>query len=158
MANTYSQIYLHFVFCPKNRNALISKSLKPQLEKYITEVVQNNKHKMLQINCQIDHIHFAIGYNVNQLISDLIENIKTSTNNWIKENKLSKYKFEWQKGYGVFSNSHSQLNSVINYIMNQDLQHKKSSFKDEYLEMLNKYNIAFENKYVFDFFENLDEE
>jgi len=151
MANTYSQAYFHLVFSPKNREALISKSWKNELEKYITGIVQNNKHKLLAINAMPDHIHIFIGYNMNQLIPDLVENIKTSSNAWIKHNKLSKYKFDWQKGYGAFTHSHSQIDKVVNYILNQEKHHKKSSFREEYLKILKKNNIEFNNKYVFDF-------
>jgi putative transposase len=151
LANTFSQVYLHFVFCPKNRQALITKELKPQLEMYITAVVQNAKHKMLAIYCMPDHIHFFIGYNGNQLIPTLVEDIKTSTNKWIKENKLSKYKFDWQRGYGVFSYGHSQVDVVVKYINNQEKHHTKATFKDEYLQILDKFNVNFDEKYVFDF-------
>jgi putative transposase len=136
MANTYSKIYLHFVFSPKNRQALISKEMKPELEKYISTIVQNHKHKMLAIACMPDHIHFFINYDVNQLIPKLVEEVKTSTNLWIQAKKLCPYKFDWQKGYGVFSNSESQIDGVIKYIMNQEQHHKKKKFREEYLDLL----------------------
>jgi putative transposase len=107
MANTYTQCYFHLVFAVKNRDALIKKEWKGELEKYITGIVQNHRHKMLAISAMPDHIHILIGYNVNQLIPDLVEEIKTSTNSWIKGKKYSKYKFEWQKGYGAFTHSHT---------------------------------------------------
>jgi len=97
MANTYTQLYIHLVFAVKNRNALIKKAWKNDIEKYITGIIQNHKHKLLAIGTMPNHIHIFIGYNVNQLIPDLVENIKTSSNEWIKTNKLSKFKFEWQK-------------------------------------------------------------
>jgi len=84
------------------------------------------------------HIHIFIGYNLNHSIPDLVEEIKTSSNKWIKDNKLTKYKFEWQKGYGAFTHSHSQLDMVIKYVLNQEQHHKKKTFKDEYLEILKK--------------------
>jgi REP element-mobilizing transposase RayT len=93
---------MHLVFSPKNREALIDRKWKDGLEKYITGIVQNKKHKLLAISAMKDHIHILIGYNVNELIPDLVEDIKTSTNKFINENKLSPFKFEWQKGYGVF--------------------------------------------------------
>jgi REP element-mobilizing transposase RayT len=157
MANTYTQFYVHIVFTPKNRNALIKKAWKNELEKYITGIVQNNGHKMLAIECMPDHIHIFIGYNVNQLIPDLVEKIKTSSNAWIKENKLSKFKFEWQKGYGAFTHSRSQLDIVVNYILNQDEHHSKKTFKEEYLEILNKNDVKFQDEYLFDFFEEGNE-
>ncbi len=155
MANTYTQLYIHLVFSPKNREALIKKDWKVDLEKYITGIIQNHRHKLLAIGSMPDHIHIFIGYNINQLIPDLVENIKTSSNAWIKENRLSKFKFEWQKGYGAFSHSRSQLDSVVQYILNQEEHHKKKSFKEEYLEMLRKNDIDFKEEYVFEFFDDI---
>ena len=88
------------------------------------------------------------------MIPDLVENIKTSSNEWIKTNKLAKFKFEWQKGYGAFSHSSSQLDTVVKYVLNQEDHHKKKSFKEEYLEMLRKNEIEFKNEYVFEFFDH----
>jgi putative transposase len=153
MANTYSQIYIHLVFSPKNRRALIKKEWKDELEKYITGIVQNNKHKLLAVGAMPDHIHIFIGYYLSQTIPDLVENIKTSSNNWIKERNLSKFKFDWQKGYGAFSHSHSQIDTVVKYIRNQEKHHRKLTFREEYLEMLIKNNIDYQEIYAFDFFE-----
>jgi putative transposase len=152
MANTYTQCYFHLVFAVKNRDALIRKEWKVELEKYITGIVQNHRHKLLAIYSMPEHIHIFIGYNVNHLIPDLVEEIKTSTNYWIRENRLSKYRFEWQKGYGAFTYSHSQIDNVINYILTQEDHHKKKKFKDEYIEMLEKNSIDFNQEYLFDFF------
>ena len=150
MANTYTQMYVHLVFAPKNRKALIGKGWKNDLEKYITGIVQNHKHKMLAIGAMPDHIHIFIGYNVNHLIPDLVEEIKTSSNIWIKKNKLTKLHFEWQKGYGAFSHSRLQLDTVVKYVLNQESHHKKKSFREEYLEILRKDEIEFKNEYFFD--------
>ncbi len=133
MANTYTQSYFHLVFAVKNRGALIKNEWKNDLEKYITGIVQNHKHKMLAIGSMPDHIHIFIGYNVNHLIPDLVEEIKTSSNAWIKYNKLSKYSFQWQRGYSSFTHSHSQIDAVVKYVFNQETHHKKQTFKEEYL-------------------------
>jgi len=117
MANTYTQCYFHLVFAVKNRDALVRKEWKGELEKYITGIVQNHRHKMLAVGAMPDHIHILIGYNVNQLIPDLVEEIKTSSNSWIKGEKLSRFKFEWQKGYGAFTHSRSQIDTVAKYIL-----------------------------------------
>nr|MDA3881739.1 IS200/IS605 family transposase [Bacteroidales bacterium] len=140
------------VFSPKNRDVLIGKSWKNELEKYITGIVTNNKHKLLAIGTMPDHIHIFIGYNMNQLIPDLVENIKTSSNAWIRKNRLSKYKFEWQKGYGAFTHSHSQIEAVANYVLNQEKHHRKKSFREEYLEILQRNDVEYNDKYLFDFF------
>ena len=156
MANTYTQCYVHLIFSPKNRQALISKVWKLEFEKYITGIIQNRKHKLLAIGAMPDHIHILIGYNLNELIPNLVEEIKTSSTAWIKDKRLSTYKFEWQHGYGAFTHSRMQIDTVVNYILNQEQHHKKKSFKDEYLEMLIKNGVEFKEEYLFDFFQNID--
>jgi putative transposase len=155
MANTYTQMYVHLVFSPKHRQALIKKEWKDDLERYITGIVQMHKHKMLAIGSMPDHIHIFFNYNVNQLIPELVEQIKTSSNTWVRENKLSKFKFEWQKGYGAFSYSLSQLDQVINYVRNQEKHHERVSFKTEYLDLLKKFQIDFKEEYVFEFIDGV---
>ncbi|MBV5349379.1 transposase [bacterium] len=153
MADTFTQCYFHLVFAVKNREALIKKAWKNELEMYITGLVKNQKHKLLAINSMPDHIF--IGYNVNQLIPNLIEEIKTSSNSWIKKENLSKFRFEWQKGYGAFTHSHSQIDAVVKYILNQEARHQKKSFREEYLEILKKNEIEFKDEYVFAFFDDV---
>ena len=155
MANTYTQLYIHLVFSPKNRDSLIKKAWKEDLEKYITGIVQKQNHKLLAIGSMPDHIHTFIGYNVNQTIPDLVENIKTSSNAWVKEQKLSKFQFEWQRGYGAFSHSKSQIDTVCQYILNQETHHAKKTFKEEYLEILQKNDVEYKEEYLFDFFEDI---
>jgi len=157
MANTYTQYYFHLVFAVKNRNALIKREWKNEMERYITGIVQNHRHKMLAIGSMPDHIHILIGYNVNHLIPDLVEEIKTSTNKWIKDRKLSEFRFGWQKGYGAFPHSHSQIDNVVKYILSQEEHHRKKSFHDEYVEMLENFEIAFEQEYLFEFFDDISE-
>jgi putative transposase len=157
MANTYTQCYFHVVFVVKNRDAIIRKEWKKEMEMYITGIIQTYRHKMLAIGSMADHLHFLIGYNVNRLIPDLVEEIKTSTNSWIKRERLSKFKFEWQKGYGAFTHSHSQIDNVIKYILSQEEHHKKRSFKDEYLEMLEKNDVVFNQDYLFEFYNDIYE-
>ncbi len=153
MANTYIQAYFHLVFSIRNRNVLIRSDWKTELEKYITGIIQNHNHKLLAIHAMPDHTHILIGYNVNQLIPDLVEKIKTSSNAWIKKERKTQYRFEWQKGYGAFTHSHVQIDTVIKCINNQSNHHKKKSFKEEYLEMLRKNEILFKDEYVFEFFD-----
>ncbi len=153
MANTYTQCYVHVVFAPKNREALIKKEWKDDLEKYITGIVQNNSHKLLAIYAMENHVHILIGYNVNQLIPKLVEEIKTSSNAWVNQNRFSKFKFEWQLGYGAFTHSKSQIDSVVKYILNQENHHKKKSLREEYLEILAKNDINYNEAYLFDFFD-----
>lgn len=154
MANTYTNCYFHLVFAVKNRQALIMKNWKDDLEKYLTSIIQSHKHKLLAIGSMPDHVHIFIGYNVNQLIPDLVEDLKTSSNTWVKQQGFTKFKFDWQKGYGAFTHSRSQINQVINYIMNQEKHHHKKSFKEEYKEILVKNGIEYKDEYLFDFFES----
>ena len=154
MAGTYRQCYFHLVFAVQNREAQIKKDWKNELEMYISGIVQNRKHKLLAICAMPDHIHIFIGYNPVDLIPDLVEEIKTSTNAWIKQQKFTKSKFSWQKGYGAFTHSHAQLGTVVNYIANQENHHRKKTFREEYIEFLVKNNIKFDEKYLFDFFED----
>jgi len=156
MANTYTQFYVQLVFTPKNRDALIQKIWKDELEKYITGIVQNYGHKILAIKSMPDHIHIFIGYNVNQLIPILVEQIKTSTNEWIKKNNFSRFRFEWQKGYGAFTYSRSQMDTVVNYVMKQEEHHKKKSFREEYLQLLQDFDILYKDEYLFDFFDDVE--
>ena len=157
MANTYIQCYFHLVFAVKNRDALIRKKWKDELEMYITGIVQNHRHKMLAIGAMSDHIHIFLGYNVNQLLPDLVEEIKTSSNLFIKEKRLSEFKFEWQKGYGAFTHSHSQMDPVAKYVLSQEEHHKKKPFKEEYLEILEKNYVEFDQEYLFEFFSDVYE-
>jgi putative transposase len=157
MANTYTQSYFHLVFAVRNRNALIKKEWENEMEKYITGIAQNHRHKMLAVGSMPDHIHILIGYNLNKLIPDLVEEIKTSTNAWIKEKRLSKFKFDWQKGYGAFTHSRSEIDHVVKYILSQKEHHKKRSFKEEYLEMLENNEVIFSNEYLFEFFNDIND-
>ena len=156
MANTYVQAYFHLVFAVQHRQALIQKVWKDELEKYITKIVQRNGHKLIAIGSMPDHIHIFTGYKLTQTIPDLVEEIKTSTNHWIRERKLSKFKFDWQKGYGAFTHSHFQIATVSTYVFEQETHHRKKSFREEYLEMLYKFEIDYKEEYVFEFFEGVN--
>ncbi len=152
MAGTFSQIYIQIVFAVKNRDSLITSHWEEELYKYITGIVTHKEQKMLAINGMPDHIHFLIGMRPSCCLSDLIREIKKSSNDFIKEKKFTSFKFEWQSGYGAFSYSHSNLNNVINYIMNQKEHHKNKTFKEEYIEFLQKFEIEHDEKYLFDWF------
>jgi len=150
MADTYSQIYIQTVFAVQNRNALIQPNWEEELFKYITGIVQNKGQKMLCINGTSNHIHFFIGMKPTCCLSDLIREIKKSSNAFIKEKKFTPYNFQWQEGFGAFSYGHSQLSNVIHYIQNQKEHHKKQTFKDEYLEFLKAFEIETKNEYLFE--------
>ncbi len=152
MADTFVKAYFHLVFAVKNRQALIQKSWKQYLEKYITGIVQANGHKLIAIGSMPDHVHILIGYNTNQTIPKLVEQIKTSSNHWIKKNNFTQFNFKWQKGYGAFTYSHSQLDTVVRYVLNQESHHRIKTFREEYLELLHKFQIDYNDAYLFDFF------
>jgi len=149
--STYSQIYIQIIFAVKGRDSLIHPEWEEQLYKYITGIVQNKEQKMLAINGVANHIHFFIGMRPSCCLSDLVREIKKSTNVFINERNLTKFNFSWQTGFGAFSYSHSQFDNVIAYIINQKEHHKKKTFKEEYHEFLNQFNITYNDQYLFDF-------
>ena len=149
MANTYTQLYIQFVFAVKHREALIDAKWKGGLHQYITGIFQSNKHKMIQINSVADHIHIFVGIKPDQCISSLIQNVKTESSKWINDQKLTPKKFEWQRGVGAFSYSHKDIKNVINYIINQEAHHSKTAFLDEYREYLNQWDVEWDEKYIF---------
>lgn len=149
MANTYTQLHIHFVFAIKYRAAVILPDWEERLHKYVTGIVQNNGHKMLAINSASDHIHLFIGLNPKQSISDLMRLVKGDSSEFINLHKLTQRKFQWQEGYGAFSNSHSQIDGVVKYIMNQKEHHRRKTFREEYLGMLKDWGIVHDEKYIF---------
>lgn len=153
MAGTFSQIYIQIVFAVQNRESVIHSSWEEELYKYISGIVRNKEQKMLAINGMPDHIHFFIGMKPSCCLSNLIREVKKSSNDFITEKKFSKYKFNWQEGYGAFSYSHSQIDSVVKYIMNQKEHHRKLTFREEYLDFLKKFEIEFKEDYLFKWIE-----
>ncbi len=151
MPNTYTQLYIQFVFAVKHRQALINTSWKNGLFKYITGIVQNKGSKMLAINGMADHIHVFIGYKPSISIPDLVKDIKLATNDWINKNHLTNQKFAWQEGYGAFSYSRTQIKNVCDYIENQEQHHSKQTFKEEYVSFLKNFEIEYDDKYLFEF-------
>ena len=149
MANTYIQIHLQFVFAVQNRISLIHPSWKNELYKYITTIVQNDGHKLLIINDMPDHIHILIGMRPTQSVSDLMKEVKGDSSYWINQKHFVQGKFSWQEGYGAFSYSKGQVPTVIDYIKNQEEHHKKKTFREEYLDMLKKYEVEFDEQYIF---------
>ncbi len=151
MADTFTQIYIQVIFTPAYREALISKHWEEELYKYMTGIIQGEGHKLIAINGPKDHIHIFIGMKPHQSLSDLVRIIKTHSTNWINERKLVKGKFAWQQGYGGFSYGHSQIDDVAKYVMNQKEHHKTSTFKEEYLLLLKKFDVEFKDEYLFEF-------
>ena len=150
LANTYSQIYVHIVFAVKGRQNLISAEIREELHKYITGIVTNRDQKLLSVFCMPDHTHILIGLKPSISISDLVRDIKAGSSKFINDKKLIKGKFSWQEGFGVFSYSRSQIDTVIKYIQTQEKHHRKKTFKEEYLEFLEKFKVEYDEKYLFE--------
>jgi REP element-mobilizing transposase RayT len=131
--------------------SLIKPELKENLHKYITGIITNQSHKLISINGMPDHLHILIGLRPSMALADLVRDIKADSSTYINKNRWVRGKFSWQEGYGAFSYGHSQLDTIIRYIQNQEKHHRRRSFKEEYLAWLKKYEIPFEEKYVFEF-------
>jgi len=153
MSGTYSQIYIQVVFAVKGRENLIQKKWKDELNKYIAGIVKNKEQKPIIINGMPDHIHAFIGLRPSMKISDLVRDIKNNSSNFVNKKKWVKGKFCWQEGYGVFSYSHSQVETIYNYILNQEEHHRKKTFQEEYIDFLKKFNLEYDEKYLFDWLE-----
>ena len=153
MPNTYTQLYIQYVFAVLHRDAMVKESFREELQKYITGIAKNNGHKMLAIYSMPDHTHILLGLNPNQSISSLANDLKSKSSKWINSRRLSKHKFNWQEGYGAFSYDKNRIHSVGNYINNQEIHHKKKTFKEEYLDLLKEFDVEFEQQYLFEFFD-----
>ncbi|MDR0547786.1 MAG: IS200/IS605 family transposase [Dysgonamonadaceae bacterium] len=151
MAGTFSQMHIQLVFAVKNhQSSFIKKEHKDEIEKYITGIITNNRCKLLAIYCNPNHAHILIGSRPNVLLSDLVRKIKACSSKFIHE-KFDKNKhFAWQEGYGVFTYSRSQVDTVIKYILNQEEHHRRRTFRDEYIDMLEKSRIDFDEKFLFE--------
>ena len=152
MPGTFSQIYIQLVFAVKGRENLIANNWKMELNKYIAGIIKGKDQKPIIVNGMPDHIHAFIGIRPAMAISDLIRDIKNNSSNFINDHKLVKGKFAWQDGYGAFSYSHSHIDKVYNYILNQEEHHKKKTFRQEYLSFLKAFDIAFDKKYLFEWY------
>ena len=154
MANTYTQIYIQIVFAVKGRQNLVLKKNREELHKFITGIVTNRGQKLFAIFAMPDHIHILVSIGPTILISDLVRDIKAGSSKFINEKNWLKGKFNWQEGYGAFSYSKSGVDSVVKYILNQEEHHKKKQFKEEYLALLEKFEIEYDSKYLFDWIED----
>ena len=154
MPNTYTQIYIQLVFATKGREIKIRPEFRDEIEKYITGIFTNKEQKIIAIYLNPDHIHIFFSYkNLKIGIPDLVKVVKTESTNFINAKKMVQGKFYWQEGYGAFSYAKSQKEAVTKYILNQEEHHKKRNFKDEYLDLLNKFEIDFKDEYLFEFYD-----
>ena len=154
MANTYTQIYLHVVFAVEGRQNLIAPEHNDELQKYITGIVTAQRQKLIAINNMPDHLHLLVGLRPDVALSDLVRDVKADSSKFINEKRWVMGRFSWQEGFGAFSHARSQLGAVIRYIQNQQKHHAKKSFLDEYLELLEKFGVEYDQKYIFKTDEN----
>jgi REP element-mobilizing transposase RayT len=153
MANTYTQLYIQFVFSVKGRQNLVKESFREELEKVICGIITNHNCKTYAIYCNPDHTHIFIGMHPNISPSKLMEQVKSGSSKWINEKKIVKGQFNWQKGFGAFSYSKSHIDRVVKYVLNQPQHHKKQSFREEYLSLLKKFEVDYDVRYVFEWYD-----
>jgi REP element-mobilizing transposase RayT len=153
MPGTFSQIYIQIVFAVKGRQNLIQNAWKNDLHKYISGIIKGKDQKPIIVNGMPDHIHAFVGLKPVMTISDLVRDIKNNSSNYVNDRKLVKGKFSWQEGYGAFSYAHSQIETVYNYILNQERHHRKKTFREEYLAFLNKFEVDYDHKYLFEWYD-----
>jgi REP element-mobilizing transposase RayT len=149
MANTYVQLYVHYVFAVQNRIGLIQNKWEDDLYKYMNGIIVQQNHKLLCIGGMSDHIHALVSMNPKQSPSDLMFHIKRSSSLWINENRLVMGNFSWQEGFGAFSYGKSQIPDIAKYIETQEIHHKKHTFMEEYLQFLKLFEIEYDERYVF---------
>ncbi|MRT92807.1 IS200/IS605 family transposase [Ancylomarina sp. 16SWW S1-10-2] len=150
MPGTFSQVYIQIVFAVRGRENLISKTWKTELHKYISGIITNKGQKPIIVGGMPDHIHVFVGLKPTMPISDLVRDIKNNSSNFINSKKFVKGKFSWQEGFGAFSYGHSQIDQVYNYILNQEQHHHKTTFKEEYLQFLKRFDVDYDEKYLFE--------
>ena len=149
MANTYTQIHIHALFSVQNRNCIIQPAWKEELYRYLTGIIQNNGHKLLAINGLPDHIHLLFGIRPTQSLSNLMQDLKGDSSKWINNKGFIGSRFSWQEGFGAFSYNRSMINSAIDYIKDQELHHRKKTFLEEYHEFLERFEVDFDERYLF---------
>jgi REP-associated tyrosine transposase len=153
MPGTFSQVYIQIVFAVKGRENLIHNSWRTDLHKYISGIIKGKNQKPIIVNGMADHIHTFVGLRPAMAISDLARDIKNNSSNFINDQKFVKGKFSWQEGYSAFSYSHSDIGKVYDYILNQEKHHEKKTFKEEYLDFLKKFEVDYNEKYLFEWYD-----
>lgn len=154
MTGTFFQVYIQIVFALKGRTNLIHKDWKDDLHKYISGIIKGKAQKAIIVNGMPDHIHAFVGLRPSMSISDLVRDVKNNSSNFVNDHKFLKGKFSWQEGYGAFSYSHSYIGKAYDYILNQEQHQKKKTFRQEYLDFLKKFEIEFDEKYLFEWYDD----
>ena len=150
MPNTYSQLFVQIVFAVKGRENLISEKIRQRIEKYISGIIHNKGHKLYAIYAMPDHLHMFISMRPDMSVSDLVRITKSETSKFINDNRLIQGKFAWQEGFGAFSYSDSQVDTVVNYVLHQPEHHQQKSFREEYITFLERFRIDYNEKYLFE--------
>lgn len=143
-------LYVHFVIAVKYKEAVIAEQWENQLHKYIAGAMRKNRHKLLAINTLPDHLHLFAALSIGQSVSDLMQLVMDGSSAFINNEGFTKREFFWQEGYGAFSHSHSEVDSVVKYILNQKDYHKNTTFREEYIGILESYDVEYDEKYIFD--------
>lgn len=150
MSDTFSQIYIQAVFAVKGRENFLKEPWRDEVFKYIAGIIKGKNQKPIIVNGVKNHVHIFVGLKPSISVSELVRDIKNNSSNFINENRYTKSRFSWQEGFGAFSYSHSHIENVYNYILNQEEHHKQKSFKEEYLEFLRKFEVDYDERYLFD--------
>ncbi|MCH9008022.1 IS200/IS605 family transposase [candidate division KSB1 bacterium] len=150
MAGTFTQLYIQAVLEVKGRYNLLQKPWRDDVFKYMAGIIKNKGQKPIIVNGVADHAHLFVGLKPSMAVSDLIRDVKNNTSNFINEQKWISGRFAWQEGYGAFSYAHSQVETVYNYILNQEEHHRKRTFREEYLEFLEKFQVPYEDRFLFE--------
>lgn len=150
MADTYTQLHIHLIFAVKGRQNLVQEAFREELEKYISGIVRNKRHKLLALYCMPDHAHLLIGLNPAEALSTLVRDIKANSSQFINEKRWVRGRFSWQEGYGAFSYARSQVDTVVEYIRKQPQHHQKRTFREEYLSVLENFGIEYKTEYLFE--------
>jgi putative transposase len=151
MPNTYTQLYIHIVFAVAGRERLIPPRHKEQLYRYITGIINQKSQKVMAINGMPDHVHLLVSLTPDMALSELVRDIKANSSRFINAQQWLPGRFAWQQGFGAFSYSASQVAAVAQYIEQQEQHHAKRSFRDEYVELLEKFGVEYRPEYLFDF-------
>jgi len=149
MANTYTQIYLHIVFAVEGRQSLIAPDHNEELQKYITGIVSAKRQKMIAVNNMPDHLHLFVGMRPDAALSDLVRDVKANSSRFINAKQWVIGRFGWQEGFGAFSHSRSQIGRVVRYIENQQQHHARTSFREEYIGLLERFGVEYDPRFVF---------
>jgi REP element-mobilizing transposase RayT len=150
MASTHTQVNIHFIFAVKGRENALQDDFREELHRYIAGIINKRSNMVLAINSVSDHIHIFVGLHPMQAPGLLMRDVKSASSAFINKKRKANRKFQWQDGYCAVSHSQSQRGAVIRYIKNQKKHHQAKSFREEYLELLQKFEIVYDLKYVFD--------